>query len=207
MEARYLASTGKPWDLMAWGFDRGKDQGWSLKSGLHLQQEAAVVLMQGGGFQVYNQPTRSGYLIPAVIEQLGEVADFCRERQAPSHQSRTVPQVALLLSETSLWERMDRVFSPWHGEFDELEGALRQTRGGRLCLHLLNRSNFPVPDRYIFVSDIPAIGPIKISLKLAARPRALHWLPEGKRLKWTWQDGCAKTTIPSLHIHGMLAVD
>ncbi len=390
VEARYLASTGKPWDLMAWGFDRGKDQGWSLKSGLHLQQEAAVVLMQGGGFQVYNQPTRSGYIIPAVIEQLGQVADFCRERQAPSHRSRTVPQVALLLSETSLWDRMDRVFSPWHGEYDELEGALhallelhysvdilaehqlqprlheyplvvvpdahrlppsfqdallefveaggnllllgvpavrlfepvlgvrfvgeptdmntelatpsgpcavnglwqaveplsaapagsryptrdvrrdgavaatvtnlgkgkiaaaygplslaffrshhpglrrfigglvgalfpdprvtvegpatldlalRQTRDGRLCLHLLNRSNFPVPDRYNFLSDIPAIGPIKVSLKLDARPKVLHWLPEGKKLKWSWQDGCAETIVPSLHVHGMLVVD
>jgi hypothetical protein len=124
VEARYLASTGMPWDLMAWGFDRGKDQGWSLKTPLHLMQEAAVVLMQGGGFQVYNQPTRSGFIIPSIVEQLGRVADFCRERQSVSHQSRTVPQVALLLSETSLWERMDRVFSPWGGEFDELEGAL-----------------------------------------------------------------------------------
>jgi hypothetical protein len=36
VEARYLASTGMPWDLMAWGFDRGKDQNWSLKTPIHL---------------------------------------------------------------------------------------------------------------------------------------------------------------------------
>ncbi len=390
VEARYLASTGKPWDLMAWGFDRGRDQGWSLKSGQHLQQEAAVVLMQGGGFQVYNQPTRRGYLIPDIIEQLGQVADFCRDRQALSHKSRTIPQVALLLSETSLWDRMDRVYSPWSGEFDELEGALhvllelhcsvdilaehqlqprlpeyplvvvpdahrlaasfqadlleyvkaggnlillgaqssrlfepalgvrfigepstvvtelatpagpvavngvwqavepttaatagfrhptrdfrkdgapaatitslekgkiaavygplalaffrghhpglrlfidglltalfpnpivqvegpptldlalRRTPDGRLCLHLLNRSNFPVPDRYNFLSDIPAVGPIKVRLNLAAKPKDIRWMPGAKRLRWTWRDGHLETIIPSLHIHGILVVD
>ena len=390
VEARYLASTGMPWDLMAWGFDRGRDQGWSLKSGLHLQQEAAVVMMQGGGFQVYNQPTRGGYLVPAIIEQLGQVADFCRERQELSHKSRGVPQVALLLSETSLWDRMDRVFSPWGGELEPLEGALhallelhysvdilaehqlqsrldeyplvviadahklpagfqealleyvrtggkllllgftsarlfepvlgvrfsgepavvaaelatpagpcavngewqavepltaepvgyrhpsrdfrraaavaattsslgegritavygplalaffrghhpglrlfvgalvealfpdpavtveappaldialRKTRDGRLCLHLLNRSNFPVPDRYNFLSDIPSVGPITVRLRLAGRPGAVRWLPEGKTVAWAWKEGRLEATIPSLHVHGILVID
>jgi hypothetical protein len=390
VEARYLASTGKPWDLMAWGFDRGKDQGWSLKSALQLQQEAAVVLMQGGGFQVYNQPTRRGYIIPAVIEQLGQVADFCRARETLSHKSRTVPQVALLISETSLWDKMDRIFSPWNGEFDELEGALhallelhysvdilaehqlqqrlpdyslvvvpdahmlpssfqdalleyvragggllllgarssrlfesvlgvrfvrepgavvtelatptgpvaangiwqavepttslpagfrhptrdfrrdgavaattvsfgkgkitavygplalaffrshhpglrlfigglvatlfpdpkvrvegpptldlalRQTRDGRLCLHLLNRSDFPVPDRYNFISDLPSAGPIRVTLRLDAKPKGIRWMPEAQRLSWTWRDGCLETTIPLLHVHGMVVVE
>ncbi|MEW5901150.1 MAG: hypothetical protein AB1715_06785, partial [Acidobacteriota bacterium] len=111
VEARYLSSAGLPWDLMAWGFDRGQDQGWSLKRPIHLMQEAGVVLMQGGGFQVYNNPTRSGFIIPTIVDQLSEVAAFCRARQAFSHKTRSVPQVALLLSETSLWDRMDRVFS------------------------------------------------------------------------------------------------
>jgi hypothetical protein len=113
-----------PWDLMAWGFDRGREQNWSLKRPVQLQQEAAVVLMQGGGFQVYNTPTRSGTIIPEIIGQLAEVSAFCRERQALSHRSRSVPQVALVLSETSLWDQMDRVFSPWAGEYSALEGAL-----------------------------------------------------------------------------------
>jgi hypothetical protein len=390
VEARYLASTGMPWDLMAWGFDRGKDQGWSLKTPLHLMQEAAVVLMQGGGFQVYNQPTRSGFIIPPIIEQLGLVADFCRERQALSHKSRTVPQVALLLSETSLWERMDRVFSPWGGEFDEVEGALhallelhysvdilaehqlqtrlsefplvvipdsaklspafqeaaieyvekgggllllgeksarlfepllgarlagepkdataelatplgpvsanglwqsvelttataagsrhptrdfrrdravaatvasfgngrvaavfgpvslaffrshhpglrhfigeladrlfpaplvkvdapptvdialRRTADGRLALHLLNRSNFLVPDRYNFIDSVPPVGPVKVSLRLERPPRNVLWLPEMQKLKWAWTDGSLQVTIPSVEIHGILAVE
>jgi len=390
VEARYLASTGMPWDLMAWGFDHGKEQMWSLKRPVHLRQEAAVVLMQGGGFQVYNNPTRGGYIIPEIIDQLANVADFCRERRALSHKSRSIPQVALLLSETSLWEKMDRVFSPWAGEFEELEGALhmllelhysvdilaehqlisrlnefplvvipdspklgpefqealaayagnggsllllgekcarlfepmlgatlsgspkemtvelatpagpvsvsgrwqevsaatpepigfhhptrdfrrdaspaatitdrgrgkvaavfgplataffhghhpgirqfigavcselfpgpaatvegpptldialRRTADGRLSLHLLNRSNFPVPDRYNFIDFVPAVGPVKVKLTSATRPKNVIWMPEGSPLKWTWENGRLQTTIPAVHLHGILVVD
>jgi hypothetical protein len=388
-EARYLASTGMPWDLMAWGFDRGKDQNWSLKTPVHLMQEAAVVLMQGGGFQVYNTPTRSGYIIPAIIEQLGPVADFCRARQALSHKSRSIPQVALLNSETSLWEKMDRVYSS-SGELDELEGALhallelhysvdilaehqllsrlkdfplvvipnahklspefhdaalryveeggsllllgekcarlfgpelgvnligepketaaelatpvgpvsvsggwqtiasstakaagvryptrdfrgdgetaatvasfgkgriaavhgpvalafyrghhpgirlfvgelvgelfeepavkvvapptvdialRRTADGRLSLHLLNRSGFPVPDRYSFIDSVPQVGPLEVSLKIDTKPKSVLWMPEGEPLKWDWKDGWLRATVPSLDVHGILLIE
>ena len=123
VEARYLASTEMPWDLMAWGFNWGEGQGHNLKTPLQLQQEAAVVLMQGGGFQIYYQPTRSGQIIDQIIATTGEVADFCRARQSTCHKSASVPQVALLLSSETLWDRSDNVFSPWKC-FDELEGAL-----------------------------------------------------------------------------------
>ena len=124
VEARYLASTGMPWDLMAWGFDKGKDLGWSIKPAEHLEQEAAVVLMQGGGFQIYHNPTRAGYLVEPIIAQEEAVAAFCRAREAASHKSSTVPQVALLLSSESFWDKSDAVFAPWGDVFLELEGAL-----------------------------------------------------------------------------------
>ncbi len=124
VEARYLASTGMPWDLMAWGFDKGKDLGTSIKPAEHLMQEAAVVLMQGGGFQIYHQPTRSGYIVGPIIAQEEAVARFCRARQEASHKSETVPQVALLLSSESYWDGSDALFSPGGGVFIELEGAL-----------------------------------------------------------------------------------
>jgi hypothetical protein len=123
VEARYLASTGMPWDLMAWGFDKGQGLNWSIKPAEHLMQEAAVVVMQGGGFQIYHTPTRSGYIVEPVIAQEEAVASFCRARQAVSHRSASVPQVALLLSSESFWDRSDAVFSPGDA-FVELEGAL-----------------------------------------------------------------------------------
>jgi len=123
VEARYLAHTGMPWDLMAWGFNWSEGVGKILKPAVHLQQEAAVVLMQGGGFQIYYQPTRSGWVPEQAIETSGQVADFCRARQKVSHRSTTVPQVAVLLSTESMWDRSDVPFhSPNH--LHELEGAL-----------------------------------------------------------------------------------
>ncbi|MCC6444809.1 MAG: hypothetical protein IT210_15285 [Armatimonadetes bacterium] len=122
-DARYLAHAGLPWDLMAWGFNNGKDLGFSLKPAVHLQQEASAVLMQGGGFQIYYVPTRTGYVTPDIIDTAGQVADFCRARESVSHKSATVPQVALLLSSETQADRSDGVFAPW-GTFDELEGAL-----------------------------------------------------------------------------------
>jgi hypothetical protein len=123
VEARYLAGTGMPWDLMAWGFNWSAGLGHSFKTPVHLQQEAAVVLMEGGGFQIYNTPTRSGYLNEGMIETLGQVADFCRARQKVSHKSTTVPQVALLLSTETQYDRSDKVFH-WAGTTDEMEGTL-----------------------------------------------------------------------------------
>jgi hypothetical protein len=389
VEARYLASTGMPWDLMAWGFDKGKDQGWSIKTPVQLMQEAAVVLMQGGGFQIYHQPTRSGYIAEAIIDQEGQVADFCRARKEASFKSATVPQVALLLSSESHWERSDRVFAPWGGEFDDLEGALhallelhysvdilaehqlqprlkefplvvvpdsakladdfkkalldyveqggsllllgekctrlfepalgvkfdgepqniaaeletpsgpisvsgiwqevtamtakaagfrhatrdmrkdpktaativnygkgkigavygplaniffkghhpyirqfigamvkdlfpepavhvdgpsaidialRKTKDGRPSLHLLNRSNTPLPDRHNFTDFIPALGPVQVIMKIAAKPQKVALVPDDTPVKWEWKDGWLTATVPRVHIHSVLVI-
>jgi len=124
VEARYLASTGMPWDLMAWGFDKGKDLFWALKPAEQIKQEAAVVLMQGGGFQIYHTPTRSGRVLEDIIRQESEAADFCRRRQAASHKSTTVPQVAILNSAETLFDKCDRVYAGGGYPFEALEGVL-----------------------------------------------------------------------------------
>lgn len=390
VEARYLASTGVPWDLMAWGFDKGKDLGWSIKPAEHLEQEAAVVLMQGGGFQIYHNPTRSGYLIEPIIAQEEAVAAFCRAREAASHKSSTVPQVALLLSSESFWDKSDAVFAPWGDVFLELEGALhallnlhysvdilaehqlqphlrefllvvipdshkltdefrkaltdyveqggnilllgekcarifepilgaeleggpaekaaelassagitsanglwqkvklttaqaagfvyptrdtrkdgqiaatinsfgkgkvgavygpvasiyfrshhpwlrefigglaatlfpdpavkvegpycldvslRTTRDGKLSVHLLNTAGMPLPDRYGFTDFIPPLEDIRLTIKTAARPKSVTWVPDGGDLAWSWSDGLLEVTVPKLKIHGVVVIE
>lgn len=390
VEARFLASTGRPWDLMAWGFDKGKDLGWTIKPAEHLEQEAAVVLMQGGGFQIYHNPTRSGYLVEPIIAQEEAVAAFCRAREAASHKSSTVPQVALLLSSESFWDKSDAVFAPWGDVFLELEGALhallnlhysvdilaehqlqprlkefplvvipdahrltgefrkaltdyveqggsllllgekcarlfepilgaeleggpvekavelasangvtsasglwqnvklataqpagfiyptrdtrkdgqiaatvnsfgkgkvaavygpvasiyfrshhpwlrefigkltaplfpdpavkvegpncldvslRTTRDGRLSVHLLNTAGRPLPDRYGFTDFIPPLEDIRLTIKTAARPKSVTWVPDGGALDWSWSGGCLTVTVPKLKIHGVVVID
>jgi beta-galactosidase GanA len=80
--------------------------------------------MQGGGFQIYHQPTRSGYLVEPIIAQEEAVAKFCRARQDVSQKSTTVPQVALLLSGETTWQKAETVYSPSADVLTDVEGAL-----------------------------------------------------------------------------------
>jgi hypothetical protein len=157
VDARYLASTAMPWDLLAWGFNTPPNSAANLKPAVQLQQESAVVLMQGGAFSVYYQPTRSGYVVPQIRDTMGEVAEFCRARQKVSHKSVSVPQVALLLSSETQFDRSDAVFH-WAGCMDELEGALHALLENRYSVDILAEhqlqprlAEFPlvvVPDSY-----------------------------------------------------------
>lgn len=113
LEARYLASTGKPWDLMAWGFHNPPATGFLHKPAVQLEQEASVVLGQGGGFQIYYVPTRAGHIDDRHVEVAARVARFCRERQSLAHKSDSIPQVGVLFSRHSLYHTADRLFGGW----------------------------------------------------------------------------------------------
>ena len=390
VEARYIASTGMPWDLMAWGFNSLNEFGHNLKTPQHLQQEAAVVLMQGGGFQVYYQPTRSGYVVDEIIETTGQVADFCRARQQVSHKNTSVPQVALLFSGETYWDCSDAVFGGSAHLLTELEGtldvllglhysvdvlaeyqlqprltefplviipdayklsggfrqalldyvreggsllllgakcarlfdqalgvrmegepqetpakltsdvglasvdglwqkvvpttaqatgsryptrdtrkggevaatvasygqgkigaiygpvagayftahhpalrcfigetvprlfpdpqvtidapacvdiALRRTREGQLCVHLLNLSGVQRAECFLSTERIPSLESLEVHLKMSQKPQDVRWVPEGGHLDWSWHDDTLTVTIPRLDIHGVLVVD
>lgn len=115
VEARYLGQTGKPWDLMAWGFQQAQSNpvGHVHKPAVQLQQEAGVVLAQGGGFQIYYQPSRAGHFEESHIGVMGAVARFCRGREAVSHQTETVPQIGVVMSRASLYKSTGRLFGGW----------------------------------------------------------------------------------------------
>jgi len=135
LEARYMAQTRRPWDLMAWGFTTTPgDAGIIFKSSAQLTQESAVVLAQGGGFQIYYQPTRAGMIDKRNIGVMARVAAFCRARQKFSHKSETVPQIGVLLSTRSLYRTSDRLFGSWGSAIDP----------GRGMLDALVENQFPV---------------------------------------------------------------
>jgi hypothetical protein len=85
--------------------------------------------------------------------------------------------------------------------------ALRRAAGGQLVLHLLNRTHFPVPDRYNFIDSVPPVGPVKVSLTLGRPPKNLAWLPGAQKLNWDWNKGSLRVTIPSVDIHGILVME
>ncbi len=125
--ARCLQNQGEPWDLMSWSFSAPQGHPVRpLKSVRQLQQEAAVVLAQGGGYQAYFRQKRDGSIYDWQMQLMAEVAQFCRDRQAVCHRAEAVPQVALLYSRAAHYRQAPALFGSWgtHG-VDALRGALQ----------------------------------------------------------------------------------
>lgn len=124
VDARYLAQSGRPWDLMAWGFQQANSNaiGHVHKPAVQLMQEAAAVLTQGGGFQIYYVPSRAGHFEDSHIQVMAKVGQFCRDRQAICHKSETVPQIGIAFSKESLYGTSNRLFGGWGRATDAVRG-------------------------------------------------------------------------------------
>ncbi|MCU0245155.1 MAG: hypothetical protein MUC42_01190, partial [Bryobacter sp.] len=120
LEARYMSKTGKPWDLMAWGFQQANSNaiGHLHKPAAQLMQEASIVLAQGGGFQIYYQPARAGRFDESHIGVMKRVGAFCRERQAWCWKSEPLPQIGVVYSRHSLYRTSNKLFGGW-GRIDD----------------------------------------------------------------------------------------
>jgi hypothetical protein len=125
LEARYLSRCDMPWDLMSWGFETDAKFGHSsTKPVAELEQEASVILAQGGAYQIYYVPTRAGWIDERVVKAAAEVAAFCRARQRWSHHSESVPEVGVLFSGRTLYRTTGRVFGGWDWAETPAAGAL-----------------------------------------------------------------------------------
>ncbi len=106
-EARFIATRGKPWDIMLWNFYCSHGMGdptspWATKPVQMLMQEAAVILSFGGQVQVYQGSLRDGRLTPWVMKRLGEVCRFVKKHRTLCQDTETIPQVVVLHSEHHL---------------------------------------------------------------------------------------------------------
>lgn len=125
IEARYLSRCGKPWDLMSWGFERGAQySNQSTKPAVELEQEAAIVIAQGGAYQIYNVPTRAGWIDDRVVHTASTVAAFCRKRQRWSHRSQSIPEAGVFFSGRTLYRTAKRPFGGWGGAEAPAAGAV-----------------------------------------------------------------------------------
>jgi hypothetical protein len=161
-ESRYLATNDRPWDVMAWGFQDGRDSksGVVFKSATGIEQELAIALAQGGGVQIYHNPTRAGHIDERKIKVLGEVADFCRARRALSFETETVPQVGVLFSKTSLYEKSNLMFGFWGDAIDPVVGVLDALLENHFSADFIPDWKLDILGRYpaVVVPDWPGIG-------------------------------------------------
>lgn len=100
-EGRCIAAQNMPWDLMAWGFE------WTHfadKPAIQLQQEAAAVLMLGGGFQMYLRQNKDGSAQKNRSGRIREIADFVHARRM-LFEKKPIAQVGVLYSADSYYQK------------------------------------------------------------------------------------------------------
>jgi hypothetical protein len=126
-EGRILASQGRAWDLMSWGFGTRSDDQFRHrvpKTTAQLQQEAALVLALGGGYQCYFSQKRDGSISRHDLDIYEPVAAFCRERQRWCQGGESAAEVAILYSTGGLYRNAPGLFSPWGGVANAFRGAM-----------------------------------------------------------------------------------
>ncbi len=193
LEARYLSHVERPWDLMAWGFQSSRENpvGPVHKSAVQLQQEASVVLAQGGGFQIYYQPTRAGYLDDRHIGVMEGVAKFCREREDLCHKSETVPEIGVLFSKHSLYATGNKLFGGWGERVNQARGTVDALVDNQLCADVIPDWKLEeVARQYpmIIVPDWEEIGDEARDTLLAYARDGGHLLLVGARNAALFQD-------------------
>ena len=133
---RCIENQERPWDLMSWSFSRKTHK---QKPAAQLMQEAAVVLAEGGGYQAYFTQNRDGSVRTDEMNVMAEVAAFCRARQALTHRSAAVPQVALFYSRAGHYRSSSRLFHPSGSDgIAVLKPALQALLGARLGVQIVS---------------------------------------------------------------------
>jgi len=137
-QARCLAPQGKPWDLMSWSFGYGwEDQVKSPKSATQLSQEAAQVISVGGGYQAYWTQNRDDSLPTYSYNTMAELIKFCRQRQPYSQNTKPIPQVALLYSNTGYKSELTTVYNTGDRKQDPMIGTLNALLYSQLPTEIL----------------------------------------------------------------------
>ena len=57
------------------------------------------------------------------------------------------------------------------------------------------------------VESIPPVGPLELSLRMAAKPAKVTLQPEGQSLPFDYRDGLLRTSVPRVDIHALVVVD
>ncbi len=90
-----------------------------------------------------------------------------------------------------------------------VEVSLRK-KNNVLLIHLVNgnpgRDTTLVGSKDYWVDDIPPIGPINCEIRCANKPEEIFWEPDHKKLKYKHDEGILRVEVPSLEIHGCIAV-
>ncbi len=154
IESRFMSNRGLKWDLMAWGFSSyGPMDSWEFKSVPALCQEAAIVMSAGGAFTIYDTPNRTGNIVAWHMDELADVAAFCRARQKWCQDSQSVRQALVLHAPEHYYPMASEGFyNTAHGSTDAIEGAVHALMDNHISVDIMN-----TPDALSHASEFPMI--------------------------------------------------
>ncbi|MBM3334561.1 hypothetical protein FJY63_07855, partial [Candidatus Sumerlaeota bacterium] len=128
LEAHWYDSIGIPFELMTTGFtfeQTSDTQNRKIaKLRPQIEQEMAVVIANGGRFNLWDTPTPTGGLDPALFESYGKVVGpFLRARQPWCLGSKRLPEVSVLHSAAAHYGLGAQTRMAFNKPDNRLEGA------------------------------------------------------------------------------------
>jgi hypothetical protein len=188
LEAKFMDSRGLPWDLMAWGFTTSGTMSharWTTKSFAHLAMEGALVAANGGAFQIYDTPIRSGRIVDWHMDVFAKVGKFMRARQAVCQGTTSAKHVALLHSQSHFYANNHPENTPSIYN----EGQPVRTLTGALALLLDNHYHTDVLNEETFIRHLDeypiAVIAEQTHLPQSLRDAVLAWVKRGGKLLLT----------------------
>lgn len=125
MEGRYLATLGKPYEIMTQRFIEHWGD-WTMKPMHALRQEFATVLANGGGCILGDKFYPDGTIDPAIYRAVGALYDFVARREPLMRDVTPAPNIAVLHSASTFYGTGTQLFSN--------EAALAKVRGAHKML-------------------------------------------------------------------------
>lgn len=86
-----------------------------------------------------------------------------------------------------------------------VEAALME-KDGDIRLNLTNMSGTHEDHRYRGIDEIPALGPLTVSISCPEPPRSVTLMPEGQALEYTYENGIITCSLDRLLIHSVIQI-
>lgn len=186
--ARYLATTGKPFDVMGTRF-AGSWGDWSLLPATALKHNFAPILANGGSCWLGDKMYPDGRLEGAAFEVIGEAFEFVEKREPFLRGATPVPYIAVLNSASSQFLAESRGRLPLRGAHKALvesayhlnilnEQTLVQTIGNYKTLILADQSSLGEEVQEAIRQFVRQGGGLVASYATSARDEAGQLLTE-----------------------------
>jgi hypothetical protein len=78
---------------------------------------------------------------------------------------------------------------------------------GHWAVNLVNTGG-PHANRDVYTYDeVPALGPLEVSLRLDAQPKGVLLQPGGRNVEWSWAEGMLHVQVPRLELHEIVWIE